>query len=451
MKVHRGFLISIYKRTVWLLVVLLLPLQSASALAPWRTNQMVALTDSTIEERPRMAAGPSGEMVAVYSLEYDIYAATRSANSSSWKNPVKISDPARQLAILPDTAISSTGVIYTVWTDKRTNFNNDIYFSSSTDGGITWSANLNIIPALNRDPNQVEPTIAVDPRPGYGNVIYVAYFENPASGQMFVDFSKSTNGGSTWTFQRLAYPAPPYCPNLIYPICPTIYKTGSLGLAVDAQGRISLMFDEVGTEDTRIFFTTSNDGGQSWEEFLPLTPLDTCRVVHHPALALGNTGVIYVAYVQTNHSGCDNNGTEKIQLKLLRSANEGQNWETSILVGPSNQPKDILQTLGLAVLPYGSGVDDDEIVIAWSDYPAKFQLYSIQSQNGGAKWDAPVKISDAPGAENINADFPELVTCNGVVNAIWRDARKNTSLRIPYAASMAPSFDHFLFLPLTIR
>jgi hypothetical protein len=174
-------------------------------------------------------------------------------------------------------------------------------------------------------------------------------------------------------------------------------------------------------------------------------------VVHHPALAVGNTGVVYVAYVQTNHTGCNNNETEKIQVKLLRSANEGQNWETPILVGPSNQPKDILQTLGLAVLPHGSGVDDDEIVIAWSDYPAKFQLYSIQSQNGGANWDAPVKISDAPGAENINADFPELITSNGVVIAIWRDARQNTSLRIPYAAAMTPSFGHFLFLPLTLR
>jgi hypothetical protein len=448
---YKVSLLSKFKKAFWLFGVLLLPLQSASSATTWGTNQMVALTDSTIEERPRMAAGPSGEMVAVYSLEYDIYAATRNANSSTWNSPVQISDPARQLAIFPDVAVTSTGVIYTVWTDKRTNFNNDIYFSRSADGGITWSANVDIIPVPNRDPNQVQPTIALDPRPGYGNVIYVGYFENPASGQMFVDLSRSLDGGTTWTFQRLAYPAPPGCPNVIYPICPTIYKIGSLGLAVDAQGRIYLMFDELGTEDTRIFFTTSIDGGQSWEELIPLTLLDTCRVVHHPALALGNTGVVYVAYVQTNHTGCDNSGTEKIQLKLLRSANEGQNWEDPALAGPSNQPKDILQTLGLAVLPHGFGVTDDEIVIAWSDDPAKFQLYSIQSLNGGENWGAPVKISDAAGAENINADFPELVTSKGVVNAIWRDARRNASLRIPYAAAMTPSFKHRLFLPLIIR
>ena len=447
---NKGSLLPFFKKAVWLLAVLLLPLQSAISAAPWGTNQMVALTDSTIEERPRMAAGPSGEMVAIYSLEYDIYAATRNANASVWNSPVQISDPAGQLAIFPDVAVASTGAIYTVWTDKRTNFNNDIYFSRSTNGGVTWSANVDIIPALNRDPNQVEPTIALDPRPGYGNVIYVAYFENPASGQMFVDFSKSTDGGSTWTFQRLAYPASPDCPNLIYPICPTIYKIRSLGLAVDAQGQIYLIFDEVGTEDSRTFFTTSNDGGQSWEGLIPLTPLDTCRVVHDPALALGNTGVVYVAYVQTNHDGCNNNGTENILVKLVRSANGGQNWDTPILA-LLNNPKDILQRVGLAVLPHESGVTDDEIVVAWSDYPAKFQLYSIQSRNGGTDWDAPVKLSDAAGAENINADFPELVTSNGVVNAIWRDARRNSSLRIPYAAAMVPSLKPVVFLPLIVR
>lgn len=412
---------------------------------------MVALTDSTIEERPRMAAGPSGEMVVIYSYEYDIYVARRNANETVWSSPVTISDPARQLAILPDVAVASTGALYSVWTDKRTNFNNDIYFSRSTDAGVTWSANVDIIPAPNRDPNQVEPTIAVDPRSGYGNTIYVAYFENPSSGQMFVDFSRSTDGGSTWSFQRLAYPAPPVCPNPTYPTCPNIYKIGSLGMEVDAQGRLYLMFDEVGTEDTRIFFTTSNDGGQSWEELIPLTPLDTCRVAHHPALALGNTGVVNVVYVQTNHTGCDNNGTEKIQLKLLRSANEGQNWESPILVGPPNLPKDILQTLGLAVIPHGFGVTDDEIVAAWSDYPSKYQLYSIQSVNGGSDWSQPVMISDATGAENINADFPVLVNSNGVVNALWRDYRLKTSQGVAYTAAMAPSYQYNVFLPLINR
>jgi len=149
---HNVSRLSTFKKAIWLLAVLLLPLQSANAAAPWGTNQMVALTGSTIEDRPRMAAGPSGEMAAVYSLDYDIYAAIRNPGASAWNDPVKITDPARRQAIFPDVAVASTGVIYTVWTDKRTNFNNDIYFSRSSDSGVTWSANVDIIPALNRDP-----------------------------------------------------------------------------------------------------------------------------------------------------------------------------------------------------------------------------------------------------------------------------------------------------------
>jgi hypothetical protein len=90
-------------------------------------------------------------------------------------------------------------------------------------------------------------------------------------------------------------------------------------------------------------------------------------------------------------------------------------------------------------------------VVAWSDSPAKYQLYSIHSNNGGANWGAPVKISDAAGAENINADFPELITSNGVVNAIWRDARRNPSLRIPYTAVLVPSLKPVVFLPVIVR
>lgn len=441
---------GIFLALIIILPLLALPLHSASSAAPWGVNQVVAITTATIEERPRMAGGPDGEMIAVYSLEYDIYAATRDAGSTVWNSPVQITEAASQLAIYPDVAVASSGTIYTVWTDKRANFNNDIYFSRSNDGGATWSVNTDIIPALSREPNQVQPTIALDPRAGYENTIYVAYLENPSSGQMFVDFSRSTDGGSTWSFERLAYPTAPNCPNLHYPACPLIYKIGSLALAADAQGQIYLMFDELLADDTRIFFTTSNDGGQSWLEMLPLTPLDNCRVAHHPALALGNTGVIYVAYVQTNHTGCNNNGTENILVKLIRSTNEGQNWEEPILV-VLNNPKDILQTVGLAVIPHGSGVNDDEIVVAWSDSPAKFQLYAIDSTNGGASWNAPVKISDAAGSEDINADFPQLVTVGRVVHALWRDARRNATVRVPYTAARVPGLKPGVFLPLVIR
>jgi hypothetical protein len=423
------------------LLALLLPLSSASSAAPWSANQRVALTDTSIEERPRLAAAPDGEMQVVYSLEYDIYAATRLASSSNWNTPVKITDAGRSLALTPDVAVASDGTIYTVWTDKRSNFNNDIYFSRSSDHGATWSVNQNIIPEINRSPNQVEPVIAVDPRTENSGVIYVASFENPSSGQMFIDFSSSTNRGNSWTFQQLSYP-----------VGSNIYKIGSLAMEVDTYGRIYLMFDELVSGETRIFFTTSIDGGQTWEDMLPLTPaFDGCLVVHHPSMSLGNSDVVYVAYVQTNHSGCDNGETVGVNLKLIVSANGGQNWETPILVGPPTQPQDILQTIGVAVVPGGYGVTDDEIVVAWSDNSPKFQLYSISSKDGGTSWDTPIKISDAANPENINANFPQLAVSKGIVHALWRDAR-TAAHYMPYMAKLQQSSERTsVFLPLVNR
>ncbi len=80
--------------------------------------------------------------------------------------------------------------VYLVWADERTNLRR-IYFSRSTDGGNTWSANLRL---SSDDPNHegYNPSLTLDE---IGN-IYVCYAHaNLSTFNLGVYFTKSTDGG----------------------------------------------------------------------------------------------------------------------------------------------------------------------------------------------------------------------------------------------------------------
>jgi Tol biopolymer transport system component len=91
-----------------------------------------------------------------------------------------------------DPQISVNGSnIYVVWDDDSTGYR-EIYFKRSTDGGITWSANMR----LTNNTNSWSPVIAVD-----GPNIYVVWGnDTPGNGEIY--FKRSADRGATWTANR---------------------------------------------------------------------------------------------------------------------------------------------------------------------------------------------------------------------------------------------------------
>ena len=125
----------------------------------------------------------------------------------SWGTDVRVNDIAGSAdsplnsdpPVLPAMAVAANGTTYVVWEDYRNarpggtpNGNMDIMFSRSSDGGVTWSAARR----LNDDATtarQWMPDLAIDPSGG----IHVAWMDQRESTR-HVYYVSSMDGGTTW-------------------------------------------------------------------------------------------------------------------------------------------------------------------------------------------------------------------------------------------------------------
>ena len=99
----------------------------------------------------------------------------------------------------------ATEEVYVVWQDARFNgFQRDqVAFSRSADGGLTWSTPVRI--STHNETQAFTPAIRVDGDGNVGVTYYDFRNDNPATPMLETDvwFTRSTNGGQTWSEERL--------------------------------------------------------------------------------------------------------------------------------------------------------------------------------------------------------------------------------------------------------
>ena len=164
----------------------------ASASAP------IVIHDVGHGKSPAIAADGTGKLYAVFEeaksdKAASIFFTMSNDKGVSWSPPANVSNSQGQCSH-PDIAVERGGAIDVVFTDTASGTKQtDIFFVRSNDNGQTWSEKTNIAHALE---DSKEPVIAV----GDGNNIHIAWSAT-SKGKQNPDifFSTSSDGGHSWS------------------------------------------------------------------------------------------------------------------------------------------------------------------------------------------------------------------------------------------------------------
>ena len=183
-------------------------------------NQIVVLPNDVLVDITFIGQGSTGQRSA-----WDVAVLRSTDRGATWSAPIKVSgvqavsvrDPdtgqlIRTGDILPEIAVDrASGVLYAVWQDGRFSLPPTghayagIALSRSTDGGLHWSApvQVNTVPSVQAFTPSVE--VAAD---GTVGVLYYDFRNNdPAPGlPTDVWLTHSHDGGVTWTEQHVYGP-----------------------------------------------------------------------------------------------------------------------------------------------------------------------------------------------------------------------------------------------------
>jgi len=322
--------------------------------------------------------------------------------------------------------------LYVVWNDDR-NGAQDVFFSSSTDGGITWASvdtpldvgiaiNHSYFPQIaasgttvaavwaeNVDSGDIYANVSsdggvtwqaaavrIDRAPAGGSAsdpkiccstagVFVVWLDNRAGSGPNLYFNRSVDGGATWLVNDI----------LVNTIAPGSGSLGPYNLCCD-QASVYVAWSDYHSRNA-VAFNRSLDAGLTW---LPVAVL-----IDHPPSGtlsgyarLGCSGsTVYVAWMDNRNGSSD--------LFLNRSTDSGGTWlPTDVRVDSDAASAFHLQELRLAC----SG---SNVCLTWMDFRTPLGAYFNVSRDGGLTWQTPDRRANTdPTSTSV---YIPIVTCSG--------------------------------------
>jgi List-Bact-rpt repeat protein len=300
-----------------------------------------------------------------------------SASGSGWQLP------------LPAVAVDSANwAIYVAWADVR-NGNLDIYFSSSSDGGASWSANTRI----NDDTGsavQYMVDLAVD---GTGTVH--AAWEDKRNGSWNIFYSNSTDGGRTWSANL----------RISSENTPGTYNRPGDYFAIEAGpgDGVSIVWTDGRGADFDIYYAQS-----------PL--FSNVRIIDdsspyawqvEPTMAVNLSGIVFVGWKETD-------GPEAAGLRVAASysTDSGATWAPNVLMNQSHPGGGCSNSD-----PWMALTPDDRVQYAYLEYNCNNGSNGLNVANtSDGNWGA---VHYAPGDGGLTDKDSIVVAPSGRIYAAW--------------------------------
>jgi len=204
---------------------------------------------------PSLAVGSDGVAYLAFTgwggsvTQSDIFF-TKSSDGRTWSVPVRVNNDAGGASQSePALALDSANAIYIAWTDTR-NGNNDVFFSKSTNGGLSFFANVRVNDVMTN--SQSEPALGMDPvNPHLVHVVWTD--SRTAASGPDIYYANSTDGGLSFN------------PNSRVNNDAGAAEQGAPAIAVDALGTIYIVWTDFRNANTSpdIYATRSTNAGAS--------------------------------------------------------------------------------------------------------------------------------------------------------------------------------------------
>jgi hypothetical protein len=225
------------------------------------------------EAPPQVAAGPGGELYALYTVGKDVggrypASALRFARSddagTSWSAPVSINEGEAFGAHSFHALIAGAdGAVYASW------INNDpkhpgVWLRASRDGGRSWEASHAVYPDPTCPCCRTALALAKD------GTLYLAWRAIFPGDVRDIVVMRSKDGGATWSA-----PVRPRADDWVFPGCP--HAGPSLKVADDGSVHISWWTGKAGAAG--VWYARSADSGATWTS-MPIDTAGTPRAAH---------------------------------------------------------------------------------------------------------------------------------------------------------------------------
>ena len=284
--------------------------------------------------------------------------------------------------------------VYVVWWDAR-NGDPDVYFTRSLDGGQTW---LESDVRLNTDPAGSAvcrgPRICCD-----GGNVYVVWYDE-RNGRTDIYFNRSTDSGSTWlaSDRRLDTDDP----GVRDSSNPAICCSGS---------DVYVVWRDHRNLHSDVFLNRSTDGGATWLASDVRVNTDAAGADHrqYPQVCCAGANV-YVAWEDGRNGGYD--------IYFNRSTDRGATW----LADDTRLETSVAGATGSSAVQlccHGRSV-----YVVWQDgRDGSDDIYFNRSLDAGSTWLSDDQRLDTDGPGDSYSSAPQICCAGQNVYVVWDDNR----------------------------